>query len=242
MTKSKVVLFIVEGINDKTALAVPLENLLSSENVKCEITDGDLTSDFYGKNIKAKVGEFVRQYCGKYKLKYPSSKKSTVSDVLEVVLLLDLDGAYVPESSIVQDNNQDYALYGESIISHKNPTELRKTQMRKQRNLNSLIGLNSVLNNIPFSVYFFSCNLDHVMCGNANLPLYLKRQEAETFEEKYCDNRDGFLSFFMNDKLIVSSDYLESWEFVKLDVNSLQRHSNLNVFLSLSAKSFPRSF
>ena len=44
--KKQVILFIVEGINDQTALAVSLERLLTTERVKFEITGGDITNDF----------------------------------------------------------------------------------------------------------------------------------------------------------------------------------------------------
>ena len=85
--KKKVVLFIVEGFNDQTALALPLENLLTSEHVKFEITEGDITGDHYGKDIAAKVGDCVRKHC--------EENKYQKDDFTEVVLLVDMDGAFI---------------------------------------------------------------------------------------------------------------------------------------------------
>ena len=57
--KKKVVLFIVEGANDQIALSVPLENLLTNENVKFEVIEGDVTADYIGKTVVAKIGDCV---------------------------------------------------------------------------------------------------------------------------------------------------------------------------------------
>lgn len=44
--KKKVVLFIVEGFNDQTALATSLEKLLANEIVRIEAIEGDITADY----------------------------------------------------------------------------------------------------------------------------------------------------------------------------------------------------
>ena len=94
--KKKVVLFIVEGFNDQTALAVSLERLLNTESVKFEITEGDITSDYSGKNIAAKVGDIIKKHCEEYKFK--------TEDFMEAVLLVDMDGAYVKAEAIEKND------------------------------------------------------------------------------------------------------------------------------------------
>ena len=64
--KKKVILFIVEGFNDQTALALPLEKLLTNEHVKFDVVNGDITSDFTGKNISAKLGDYVNMHSKVY--------------------------------------------------------------------------------------------------------------------------------------------------------------------------------
>ncbi len=44
MARKKIILFIVEGINDKTCLEGVLEKILDSEEVRFQITEGDITT------------------------------------------------------------------------------------------------------------------------------------------------------------------------------------------------------
>ena len=233
MADKKVVLFIVEGANDQIALAKSLDNLLSSESVNFQITEGDITGDKQGKGIKAKVGDVIRQHCMQYKLKS--------ADILETVLLLDMDGAYIAPDKILYSSDHSKPFYKEDTLLTGNPNALYETHLGKQRNLNILIGTEEVMN-IPFSVYFFSCNLDHVICNDANLAQSQKREEAGRFENKYYKNSTGFLAFFQGKEIASESSYPESWKTIKEDTNSLKRRSNLNIFLSLDAKCIPRDF
>ena len=45
MPKKQVVLFLVEGVSDETALVMPLEKLFSTEHVRFDIANGDITSE-----------------------------------------------------------------------------------------------------------------------------------------------------------------------------------------------------
>ena len=234
MPKKRVVLFIVEGVNDETALALPLEKLLTSDNVKFEITHGDLTSDYFGKDIAAKIGDCVRKHCADYKYKK--------EDFLEVVLLVDMDGAYIDALSTIHSGTHGEAYYGSDKILHPKPETLRQTQLKKQKNLNRLITLPCVYGTIPFSVYFFSCNMDHVICDDANLPKNKKREAAGTFRKKYHADPAGFLSFFRAGDIAVGISYDESWDYIKQGSNSLSRCSNLHIFLSPQAKRICRDF
>ena len=232
MAEKKVVLFIVEGANDQIALANPLENLLSSESLTFQITGGDITSDKLGKNIKAKVGDVIKQHCKHYKLK--------LSDIIEVVLLIDMDGAYIPPDSIILDANNKNAFYKEDAVLHYCPEMLYETHLRKQQNLNTLVGTGKIMG-ILFSIYYVSCNLDHVICNDANLSQARKREEAGRFEEKYSDDSFGFIDFFQ-EGLARERSYPESWQTIRAEATSLKRLSNLNIFLSVDAKSIPRDF
>jgi len=233
MAEKKVVLFIVEGANDQIALALPLENLLSSESVSFQITGGDITSDKQGKDIKARVGDVVRQHCKHYKIK--------PSDIAEVVLLVDMDGAYIPRDNIILNADHEKPFYGEEAVLHNNPDVLHETHLRKQRNINALVGMGKVVG-ILFGIYYFSCNLDHVICNEANLTQVKKREEAGRFDSKYSDDSPGFINFFQEEGLASAGDYLDSWQAIRTETNSLKRRSNLNVFLSANAKSISRDF
>jgi len=232
--KKKVVLLIVEGFNDQTALAVSLEELLTDENVKFEITNGDITADYIGKNIAAKIGDCVNSHCKIYGFEK--------SDILEVVLLVDMDGAYISPESIIHHCDHDTPYYNSDKILHSKSEELKKTHDRKMLNLNRLITLPNVSRTIPFSIYFFSCNLDHVICGNANLTKREKSKAANSFQRQFHSDINGFLKFFHGTNIAVGNTYEESWNYIKQDTNSLKRCSNLHIFLSAEAIRIPRDF
>ncbi|MCL2046620.1 MAG: hypothetical protein FWG88_09595 [Oscillospiraceae bacterium] len=234
MAKKKVVLFIVEGVNDELALALPLERLLSNELVKVEVTEGDITTKYSNEGIVARIGAIIK--------KHISVNKYQTQDYAEVVLLVDTDGAYINQDSILYDNLYDEAYYDNDTIRYINPEGLEKTHLQKCRNLNHLISLPKVYNNIPFSVYFFSCNLDHVICNDANLTRSGKAEVANNFRSKYVNDLKGFHEFFSSLELSIGYTYDETWSFIKFGTNSLQRCSNFNVFLSMEAKQIKRDF
>lgn len=233
MVNKKVILFIVESANDQIAIANSLECVLSSDNVSFQITDGDITSDKLRKGIKDEVGNIIKQHCIHYKLR--------PADILETVLLLDLDGVYITLDNIIESADHVKPYYKGDSILHIHPAFLYETHMRKQRNLSILTGVEKVMN-IPFSVYFFSCNLDHVICNDANLTQYQKREEAGRFDKLYCEDSRGFISFFTEHGLTSGCSYLNSWQTAREGTNSLKRRSNFNVYLSTEAKSIPRDF
>ena len=234
MSKKQVVLFIVEGVSDETALAMPLEKLFSTEHVRFDITNGDITSEYSGKSIAAKVGLCVKRHCDEYKYKR--------EDFAEVVLLVDMDGAFIEANSILKNESYESPYYGSCNILYKNPETLHKSHSIKQQNLNRLISLPHVYRTIPFSVYFFSCNLDHVICNDANLTPKRKVKEAETFRRRYHDDPSGFIAFFNSEDISVSESYDGSWNHIKKGANSLTRCSNINVLLSPHAIRVARDF
>ena len=232
--EKKIVLFIVEGFNDETALAVSLETLISTDIIKFEITDGDITSDYYGKDIAAKVGDCVKKHCDKYNY--------SKDDFAEVVLLVDMDGAFIGGKSYHISHKHYEPFYAADKILYHNPDKLIKSHEIKQRNLSRLVLLSKVFRSIPFSVYFFSCNLDHVICGDANLVQGSKHKIAADFDKQYKNNPAGFVMFFHADDITVGEKYQESWNYIKQNNNSLKRCSNFNIYLSPEAIRIPRDF
>jgi len=225
--KKKVLLFLVEGANDEAALGKALDNLHKNHSqddlIRIGMTHGDITSDFRVKNVTHEVVTHVKKYLADYKLKR--------SDIYEIVLLLDMDGAFVPDEVILQSDKYSRAFYCEDKILHKNPEVLQKTHKHKQSHINKLLTLNKVLVDVPFSVYFVSCNLDHLICGNANLTDREKSSAADDFSMKYGEDADGFLKFFHDPKINLDSSYKKSWDAIKQELNSLKKYSNMNVFL-----------
>jgi len=157
-------------------------------------------------------------------------------------LLVDMDGAFTDDDIIIESNNHTKAFYDTGSILYSHPDRLRRAHETKRRNLIRLISLPKVNRSIPFSVYFFSCNLDHVICGDANLSQAAKSDEAEKFNSIFHANPAGFVSFFHSNDVAACDTYCDSWDYIKKNANSLKRCSNFNVFLSSEAIRTPRDF
>ena len=234
----KVLLFIVEGENDIAALAYPLESLhkacTADGSIQFDFTDGDITTSKPMKfnEIKNKIAKIIRDYC-------QQSPRINKSDICEVVLLLDMDGAYIPDEAIVQSDEHKEAFYGESTILHKYTDNVRIPHKRKRHNVDILINIRDVMGGIPFSVYYVACNFEHVACGDANLTALEKSRAADDFAFKFGEDANGFRSFFCDDDtLTLGKTYSDSWDAIREGLNSLHRHSNLNVFIN---KNYPKT-
>ena len=93
----KVILFIVEGITDKTALGTVLDAILSNEKIHFAITEGDITTkdDVNASNVIRRINEIVKFTQERYHFK--------ASDLLEVVHLIDTDGAFIPNTAVINN-------------------------------------------------------------------------------------------------------------------------------------------
>ncbi len=80
---------------------------------------------------------------------------------------------------------------------------------------------------IPIEVYYFACNLDHVLFEKNNLSDEEKEKLARKFGLKYDGIEIEFIPFIAELLPELNSDYRFSWEFVKHDCHSLERWSNL---------------
>ncbi|WP_026662053.1 hypothetical protein [Butyrivibrio proteoclasticus] len=232
MAKKKVILFIVEGINDKTCLEGVLEEILDSGEVLFKLTDGDVLSSFkYPKDTTPKniVGQIVKDFKDKNHL--------TPSNFLEVVHIVDMDGAYLADVDIHEDASAVDPIYkDDGIFTHDVEGIKLRNKMKRQR-LDGLLDIKKVLgNSVPYSVYYFSSNMDHVLHNNANLSEKEKDDKADKFDLKYSEDPDAFLDFIKDKCFAISGDYKKSWDFIKADMNSVRRYSNFAVYLEKRGK------
>ena len=79
-------------------------------------------------------------------------------------------------------------------------------------------------------MYYFSCNLEHVLHNEVNLSDELKMEYAERFSDSYYKIESAFIDFIRDEQFAVTGDYKETWEFIKLNGNSLKRYSNFHLF------------
>lgn len=222
--KKKIILFIVEGINDKICLSLCLDQLLDKNTVRFETTDGDITTKYgnSGKNIASEIGKIVKKFSGRI---------FKQNDYLEVVHLVDMDGAYIPDRNIME-GNVDNNIYHDDRIETSNVEKTHERNHQKQKNLEKMISLHKVWKSIPYSVYYFSCNMDHVLHNNANLSREEKVKGATDFENKYFNKPKEFVELFRSNDLMVKGDYSETWKHIKLGTNSLKKFTNFALYLN----------
>lgn len=220
----KVILFIVEGISDKNSLALILSRLIKSNRVEFYVVGGDITSNNNTtlQNCITKVN-----YCIKNFLK---ENKFLKSDILRVVHLIDTDGAYIKDEFVKPSENNKLE-YRDDCILTKDIKSICKRNKKKASILNKLYSTPKIAN-IKYSVYYFSCNIEHVLHNEQNLDDELKCDYADEFIEKYYGKEGEFVEFLNKSDFAVSGNYDETWNFIKKGLNSLKRNCNLHLLLN----------
>ena len=120
--------------------------------------------------------------------------------------------------------------YTETQIRTPNRAGILSRNQRKRQNINRLSACSKIAG-IPYSMYYFSLNLDHVLHGKTNISEWEKIRCAEEFDLKYGDDPDGFTLFMKESSFSVCDDYLRSWAFIKTELHSLERFSNFGIEL-----------
>lgn len=225
MARKKIMLFIVEGPTDETSLSTVLSRIFSSDTVHFRVVHGDvLTRDFVAPDkIVAAVNEQVKLFRGSvYK----------PGDFCKIVHLADTDGAFIPESAVVKETLEEkqYPFYTNTRILTPEPENILDRNARKSRNMARLSSIGKI-GGIPYSFYYFSCNLDHVLHGRNNLSETEKIMCSRAFDLRYADAPDAFIRFMKDESFAVRGTYQETWAFIKEGTRSLERHSNFGIEL-----------
>lgn len=224
MARKKVVLFIVEGINDKTCLESVLGKIIDSNEVRFQITEGDITSrngiDEF--KIRNEIGKIVKSFKDKYHL--------NPDHFMEVVHIIDTDGAFIDDKSIIYADVEEPQYFDDGIKT-RNVDNIVSRNHRKRAIIERMLKISSVLKSVPYSVFYFSSNMDHVLHGEANLEQNEKDNYADAFDDRFADDPDGFLELMCESEFAVNGTYQESWEYIKASNNSVCQHSNFSVYL-----------
>ena len=227
MARKKILFFIVEGVSDHSALASALEQIFNSQQVVVRFTGGDITSDYKTstQNIERKIVEEIKR---------EMSVGFTSKDFIEVIQLVDTDGVFIPEDNI-KDGYSSLSYLNDEIHCDIKAKIINRNN-NKAKILNKLISMPKVWGIIPYSVYFFSSNLDHILHNNSNLPEEKKDPLATNFAKRFINNPKGFVDFFSKSSFSLKGNYAETWNFIKIDSNSLKRYTNFNLLFSDNAK------
>ena len=246
--RRKIVLFVVEGPTDRTTLFNPISELYERIDPNIQVIfkpfHGDITADKYKKPQQTKFksvapGSFestfyqkiVKPLQNEYEGVYPKC-------IDQIILITDTDGAYIPDDAIKEDHSVPNLIYRPDCIISGNKSGTQYRNMQKKEVLNHLVEL-SLLNEIkvqsktiPFKAYFFSRHLEHFLYNEPNISIQDKIKKADEFYYSYLGKAEEFKNLLINnDYSSIGLSYEESWEYIKKDVNSLSRRTNLDLLI-----------
>lgn len=222
MARRKIVFVIVEGPSDEEALGAVITRIFDESSVFVKIMRCDITTEkgINAGNIISKVGNVIRQYA--------QDNHFTKNDFKRIIHITDMDGAYISNENIVEDTESKKPVYSENKILTRDKQGIEERNEQKRTNLNRLCGCDEIWN-VPYRIFYMSCNLDHVLYNKLNSSDEEKENDSFRFAKKYKDKTTEFLSFISESSFSVVTDYKDSWEYIKKDLHSLERHSNLGL-------------
>ncbi len=233
MQTKKYVLFIVEGKNDQIEIQAMLR-AYCAENLKDKYKDiylpygGDITFSETEKSIKGKLTDMVLSW-RKGETRLDPFHPVSPSDVARIIHVIDMDGAFIPEGSIVEADVGDIQYDDDTIKCGDRPFVVGRNR-KKCKAIRTLLTVKSI-DNIPYEVYFASCNMDHVLFNQRNPKAAAKGPNARIFAS-HCKQPDDLNQSVFNEVVRFDSSLSESWEFIQIGNHSLCRRSNINILLN----------
>ena len=219
----KVILFLVEGASDLTSLEF-IDNINTDETIKFQITSGDITSKL---NI---TPQNCREEINKILLSFLERSKLRKTDIIKIIHILDVDGVYIPEINIIEDKNIKKFLYTINGIVAPSKENVQKRNESKKQIVEKLL-VTSKINSIPYEIYYMSCNLEHVLHDKLeDISEDEKKELANKFADRFYEKEIEFIDFINNKDFKVLGDYKATWDFIKKDLNSVNRYSNFWLF------------
>lgn len=227
MARRKILFVIVEGPSDQAALGLILSRIYDKDSVHVHVMHCDITTkgSVSAAQIVSKVRNEIRHFA--------VSNHYTADDFKEVLHIVDMDGAYIPDENIIQDAAAKSPIYSPTQIRTRNKKGIESRNKQKRENLDILCGCSTIWN-IPYRVYYMSSNLDHVLYNKLNSSNTDKENDAYRFARRYKNDLSGFVRFLSDSDFSVTAGYEESWEFIAQELHSLERHTNFALCLRYS--------
>ena len=224
MARRKIVFVIVEGPSDDDALGLLLEKLYDKSRVYVHITRGDITTrrDTDPAKILERIVDEVKTFA--------RSNHFQNIHFQEIVHILDMDGAYIPDNAVIEDKTAGKPVYTLTEIRTKDVKSICARNEKKRKCLERISTTLTVWN-IPYQAYYMSCNLDHVLHNKQNPCDAEKETDANAFARRYKNDIPGFVRFLCTSNFSVTGNYVESWNFIKQGLHSLERYSNFGICL-----------
>lgn len=213
--KGSVILFIVEGPSDHSALIPYIQERLQKLKLKVTVKEmhGDILTEYIKNTKEYKInssnvkGELKKSISSYFNLASVKAERIKLSDIIKVYYVTDIDYCFSEKQS-----------------HHKNKSEC----LSKIFNFNTINLIKK--NEIPFETIFFSKNLEHITYGEEKEFSNLEKEKmAIEFSERALADDSFFTKVFKSDNnLKIWESYRESYEGIK---NFRGRASNMNNFL-----------
>ena len=238
----KFILFIVEGKNDEREIDAILHSPYFSKYLELYeprfiSTGGDITTEIE-KNKKGRKETNIIAKLNKLVLEFRRSGLDFCNvlprDIQEIVQIVDMDGAFIPDENVCYGGTKYFEYTDENIITQNVDGAIGRNR-KKAEILRKLIQT-KLVDNIPYSVYFASCNMDHLLFGNRHLRPYEKNNSAMDFGVKLKEHPERLSESIFKQGIMSEGTYEESWEEIQEDCRSLERRTNINLFLGDGAK------
>lgn len=228
----QIILFIVEGESDKRSFENILNHLVSNDVVRFKVVNGDITIKSNKYTVRKRINDKIKEF-----LKEPKNKFLTPKDISKVVHLVDLDATFIDSSKIIK-HDKDEKIYLNDQYFVPNVNNIIRRNKEKKEVLLKLKDLTyieykdeKVARILPYVVYYFSCNLEHVLHNNPNVSTVKQKIElSENFAEEYLNKEKDFLPFIRQPDFASPFSYDKSWEEAIKPENALKRMTNFNLF------------
>lgn len=221
MPRNKIIFVIVEGPSDEEALGVLLNRIYDSQEVYVHVMHCDITtaSGVNAGNVVKKVGDIVRKY---------AERKFKSRDFSRIIHITDTDGAFIPDEAVVEDNAAVKPLYSVTEIRTQRKSGIENRNQRKRECLNRLASASRIWD-VPYQIYYMSCNLDHALYGKLNSTNDEKEADSFAFAKRYRDDIPGFMRYIRESDFCVAGSYPQSWQYIREELHSLERHTNFGL-------------
>ena len=229
MARRSAKIVIVEGPSDSTALSVYLNRYFDEKRIEfIELHSNILAKEHKNpSNIIIDLNNIIDKFL-------ENNRYIKLTYIDEIIQIVDTDGMFVEDSKVIHDDNAMSNRYTLDNIYTDNVDRIRSLNVIKTNNITSLLSKKNIMirkHNIPYSVYYMSRNLEHVLHDRIdNISSEEKRDLAYIFANKYSNILD-FINFIKNSSFSVNVEYKESWDFIRKETNSLKRYSNICLVL-----------
>lgn len=219
--RNKLVIFIVEGQSEENALYPVMKSFFYPDEVIFYIYHGDLTVKSYaGSTPMKEIESIVKRVMKRYALKR--------SDIRLVAELTDTDGCFIPDEFIIQDDSAKHIDYSDGEIRTMFKESIEERNMKRRINLDFLISSSSLKGGIPYSIYYFSRNLEHAIYGiSGHVNDGRKTTLAYRFSDRFGKDCKAFAGYLEDEGITPEGSYQKTWEAIQSGRESLKRHSNL---------------